>query len=123
MRCADRMEIRQLVHMARQLPRPPLLEKVKAHDVAAIAVGHPKAVGNDLADQLAQCAAKGLGHTVWHADTGLFGDAVELVDASGEVVLDVLAAVHCDHWAHCLQQLVRRRPWFGEFYPSANLID
>ena len=38
-----------------------ILEKVKAHDEHAIALGHPKAVGNDLADHHAKAAATGGG--------------------------------------------------------------
>ena len=123
LRCADRMEIRQLVHMALQLPQPPLLERFKAHYVASTAGGHPKAMGNELADQLARRAAEEPGHPVWHAAADHFGDPVQLMDASGEVVLDVLSTLHRDHWQNCLDQLVRGRPWFRELYPSPTSID
>ena len=123
LRCADRVEVRQLLHLAQQLPQPPVLEKVKAHDAVALATGHPKAVGNDLADQLARRAAEELGHPVWQPDASLFGDPVELVDASGAVIFDVLATVRRDHWALCRHQLVHGRPWFANFYPADTLLD
>ena len=50
LRCADRVELRQLIYMAMQVPEPPVLEKVKAHDEGEIAAGHPKALGNNMAD-------------------------------------------------------------------------
>ena len=121
--CADRVEVRQLVHMAVQLPSPPLLEKVKAHDTSAIAAGHPKAVGNDLADQLARRAAEEPGHPVWCSADAPFGDPVELLDASSTVVMDVVPAVHRDRWSQSRRQLVRRRTWFAEMYPADVPMD
>ena len=52
--CTDRAEVRHFIHLASQLPQPPLLEKVKAHSTEAINAGHPKAVGNDIADHAAK---------------------------------------------------------------------
>ena len=123
LRCADRVEIRQLVYMASQLPVVPVLEKVKAHDKAAIDAGHPKAIGNDLADQQARRAAKEPGHPVWKSAAGHFGDPVEILDVSGMVVMDVVSAVHRARWSHSHRQLVRGRPWFMELYPVDEPID
>ena len=123
LRCTDRVVVRQLVHMAAQLEQPPVLEKVKAHDTVAISGGHPKAVGNDMADQLAGRAATEPGHPLWPAARGPFGDTVELLDASGEVVMDVMATVRRDWWAQCRRQLVRGRPWFAGLYPDDTPMD
>ena len=123
LQCMDRVEIRQLVHMAVQLPQPPLLEKVKAHDVAAVLAGHPKSVGNDLADSLARCAAEETGHHLWTAAVGPFGDPVEILDSGGRPMLDVLSGVRQGHWEKCRQLLFRRRPWMLQLYPTELDID
>ena len=44
--CADRREVRWLLYL-------PVLDNVAAHDVVALARGHPRAVGNDLVDAAA----------------------------------------------------------------------
>ena len=123
LQCADRVEVRQLVHMGALLALPPVLEKVKAHNEAALAAGHPKAVGNDAADHLARRAAVEPGHPVWGAAAGLFGDPVELVDAAGDVVLTVLPALRRDNWALCRRRLVLGRPWFAALFPSDVPMD
>ena len=64
--------------MAYALPNPPVLEKVRAHDTAALAARHPKAVGNDLADHFAKRAAEEAGHPIWAPALGSFGDPVQL---------------------------------------------
>ena len=75
LQCADRVEVRQLITTAMASGHPPLMEKVKAHDQQAIDIGHPKAVGNDLADSCAGCAATGL-FLPWLPDSQLFGGPV-----------------------------------------------
>ena len=59
LRCADRVDIRRVLQLAAGCAVPPILEKVKAHNERAIKQGHPKAVGNDLADHQAKVAALG----------------------------------------------------------------
>jgi hypothetical protein len=77
---------------------PPALEKVKAHDAAALAIGHPKAVGNDMADTWARRAAEEPGHPVWVPPPAEFADPVELLDASGSPILDVPRALEAEWW-------------------------
>jgi hypothetical protein len=118
--CADRTEVRRFIHLARQLPQPPLLEKVKAHDTKAIDAGHPKAVGNDIADRAAKHATSASTSPPWLCPTGLFSDPVELVDAAGMVVLDVQDRVATDWWA------TKRRSFVGfkaQVYPVDVPID
>ena len=89
--CADRVEVRQFLHAASAAGISPTLEKVKAHDERAIELGHPKAAGNDRADQLAgQASATG---APWRPDAVAFGDPVELVDDAGHQEDGVLQLV------------------------------
>jgi hypothetical protein len=96
--CADRAVVRQLVASALACPLPPTLEKVKAHDAAAIAIGHPKAVGNDMADTWARRAAEEPGHPAWVPPPAEFADPVELLDSSGSPVLDVRTRLAAEWW-------------------------
>ena len=61
-----------------------LSEKLKARDQEAIAIGHPKSVGNDLAGHCAGQAA--IGAAPWLPDFDCFEDPVELVDVNGDCV-------------------------------------
>ena len=81
--------MRQVLHLAAQLDSPPVLEKVKAHDERALALGHPKAVGNDMAEGWAKRAATENNHTVWPGMVALHDDPVIVVDAGGRFVRDV----------------------------------
>jgi hypothetical protein len=96
--CADRAVVRQLVATALACPQPPALEKVKAHDAAALAIGYPKAVGNDVADMWARRAAEEPGHPVWAAPSAEFADPVELLDSAGLPILDVRSALGAAWW-------------------------
>ena len=98
LRCPDRIEVRQLVFLAHQLPFAPTLEKVKAHDEAAVAAGYPKALGNATADRLAHSAASESGHPVWSSASGPHGDPVLFRDSCGHLILDVRARLHDDWW-------------------------
>ena len=120
LRCTDRMEVRQVIHAASLLAKAPVLEKVKAHDTGAIALGVPKAVGNDMADQAAAAAASA--STLWSVARGLHGDAVELLDASGAWVADVRAAVSSTWWRNrCSGKPLR--PPLDLLYPVGLAID
>ena len=117
LRCSDRVEVRQLLHTASALEQPPVLEKVKAHDDKAVALRHPKAVGNDEADRYARSAAVDAGHAVWHPQVGKYGDPVLLRDAAGQVIWDVSAAVTQELWAQSLVRLAKRG-WLAALYPA-----
>ena len=70
-----------MIHLAEQLPSAPLLEKVKAHDSHALALQHPKAMGNDSADGWAKRAVMEAGHPAWPDVSAPFDDPVLVVDA------------------------------------------
>ena len=117
--CPDRAEVRHFIHAASTRATPPLLEKVKAHDSRLLELGHPKAVGNDAADTAAKRATR---PTIppWTRPPGLFEDAVELLDASGSVVLDVCSRFADAWWA------VRRGALTGFkelLYPASTALD
>ena len=117
--CPDRPEVRQFLHMVASCSSPPLLEKVKAHNLSAIDLGHPKAIGNDVADQAAKRAAS-LSSPVWAPPVGLFADAVQLLDSSGNTVLDVREHLTADWWR------LRRRQfsdWKTRLFPTDVDID
>ena len=80
LRCADRVEVRRVLHLAASHAHAPLLEKVKAHDDRALELGHPKAVGNDRADQLAKQAACDASIPELGVQFDQFEDPVLLVD-------------------------------------------
>ena len=120
--CIDRFAVRQVVHMASQCAHPPLLEKVLAHNDAAIAMGHPKSVGNDDADREAQCAANDPTLPPWCPDSSQHGDPIAVIDASAIPVLDVPAAFQQLWW----QRHVTSRPgrqWLGLLYPADVELD
>ena len=118
LRCADRVEVRQFISMALDLERPPVLEKVQAHNEEAISAGHPKSVGNDMADHLARRAAGDVGQPIWDSAIGPFGDPVVLLDALGVPVLDVRIALLRDWWPVRRAAVGARRVWFSHIYPA-----
>ena len=122
LRCPDRVEVRRF--LSRTPSSPPLsLEKVTAHDDAAVRLGHPKAVGNALADASARRAASEPGLPVWAGDEGLFGDPVKVFSGGGEVIQDVLAGLCEFWWRRRLASRSVRREWLDLLYPSTVSID
>ena len=113
----DRALVRQVLHLAAQLEFPPLLEKVKAHDERALAMGHPKAVGNDAADGWAKRAATEAGHAVWPGVSALHDDPVIAVDADGLSVRDVAQQLAAVWWERRHRSTARARPLLERLYP------
>ena len=116
--CPDRIEVRQLIDMALELPQAPALEKVKAHDTPAITAGHPKSAGNDMADHLARAAAEEPHHPIWDSAIGPYGDPVELLDTSGAPILDIRSSLQLAWWSIRRAKLTQRRPWFAQLFPE-----
>jgi hypothetical protein len=108
--------------MALECPQPPTLEKVKAHDDAALRLGHPKALGNDLADKFAKKAAAGIDVPVWNVDSSEFEDPVRLLDSSGSVILVVQQAFPLAFWQSA--RAARRRPhqWLDLVYDPQHPV-
>lgn len=81
--CRDRVEVRQFLDNAAKLAVAPALGKVKAHDIHAVELGHPRAVGNDLADRAAKRATLGAGVQLWgrtlHATATLWSSSTKPV--------------------------------------------
>ena len=123
LRCPDRIDIRRFLHLASQQPSPPLLEKVKAHDTAAIALGHPKSLGNDAADQHARQAATSSSSPPWAPNDQPFHDAVQLFDSSHNPILSVDDAFLHDWWARSSSACTSRRPRMLSLYPTTTPID
>ena len=98
LRCADRVEVRHVLHLAAAADQAPLFEKVKAHDECALWLRHPKAVGNDLADTLVQQAACGADVSQLAVSLVQFEDPVLLLDACGQVVRVVSCALQVVAW-------------------------
>ena len=121
--CPDRVEIREALYTASLAAVPARLEKVKAHDDAALARGWPKAVGNDLADTWARRAAASSGGPFWIPDSARFSDPVELLDATGAVVLDLASAFRRAWWQRSRKILADRRSFMAELYPPALQLD
>ena len=119
----DRGLVRYILHLAGQLTSPPLLEKVKAHDEAAVASGYPKAVGNDVADGWARRAATESGHGEAPDVSALHGDPVILVDGGGNRVLDVSAALVAAWWERRHRSTARARPLLERLYPRDVPVD
>jgi hypothetical protein len=117
LRCPDRRELRWLLSLAAGCPAVPVLEKVKAHDTEALRIGHPKAVGNDLADAAARQAASQPETTPFTVDLVPFGDPVDLLDGAGRQVEDVRGALHDWWWARRQLSRSARRPWLDLLYP------
>ena len=104
LRCTDRFDVRQVLAASLGCAPPPSLRKVKAHNDGAISAGHPLAVANDVADSLAKQAARATTLPSW-APPDSCHDAVELLDASGDPVLDVEAVFPLAWWRR------QRRAW------------
>ena len=117
LRCADRREVRWVLSLAASRP-PALLEKVLAHDSAALAMQHPKAVGNDLADAAARRAASSSGVPVFAEDLSTFGDPVEMLDGFGSLVSDVRGTLADVWWARRHSGRRRPRPFLDLLYPA-----
>jgi ribonuclease HI len=114
---AERALVRQVVHFALQLEAPPLLEKVKAHNEPAIAAGHPKAVGNDIADSWAKRAATEPGHAEWPITLVQYWDPVILEDADGTPVWEPQSALLVAWWGRRHRSAARARPLLEQLYP------
>ena len=116
-------ELCHFLHLAASLPSPPSLEKVKAHDDAAISIGHPKALGNDAADRCARKASSSPSVPLWDPVDRPFRDAVEFRDAAGLPILNVEVALTRDWWIQASQSCTARRPRLAALYPSSIDID
>ena len=121
--CPDRVSVRQVISLASECPAPPLLEKVQAHDEAGIALGHPKAMGNDMADQEAKKAANDPWVPVWSPDASLYGDPVEILDASGSQVMQVKPAYQQLWWRQQVTSRATTRAWLQSLYPDGMEVD
>ena len=119
----DRVEARRLIHLARGLPLAPCLVKVKAHDAEGIRIGHPRALGNELADQWAKRAASGGDFPMWSAGHGEHGDPVELLDAQGRVVGAVRGALAEVWWLRRHRSQAKARPWLEQLYHEEKPLD
>jgi len=119
----DRLEVRRLVHMAHCLVTPPVLGKVKAHDESGIRLGHPRAKGNDAADRWAKQAATVTGHPLWPTESREYGDPVELLDTSGEVVMHVEKALAMAWWQRRQRSRARARPFLEQLFPIDVPVD
>ena len=113
----DRALVRHVIHQANQLASLPLLEKVKAHDDQALAMGHPKAVGNDAADTWAKRAATETGHTLWSGTTALHDDPVIAVDRDGLPVRDFTHNLAKIWWERRHRSTAQARPLLEWLYP------
>lgn len=123
LRCADRVEVRRVLQLAASCAAPPILEKVQAHDVRAVELGHPKAVGNDREDFHANTAALNNGMTAMEWDPLSLEDAVLFRDSVGSVVRDVrqgLAKVNWRSWGSAPRRLC---PLMDLLYPGALDVD
>jgi hypothetical protein len=123
LRCADRVEVRRVLHLAASCERAPVLEKVKAHDEHGIEIGYPKAVGNDQADRSAKLAATRVDMPEIAMDLMPFEDPVLLKDGAGRVIRDVAAALETVDWRRRGLAPRRVRPLLDLLYPSGVLID
>ena len=121
--CSDRHEVRWVLSLAAAQSPAPSLEKIKAHDQRALDLGHPKAIGNNLADQAARSAATLPSCPQFHIDLSPFHDPVELLDASGAPVLGVKDALQMLWWERRQQSCSSRRPWMNQLYPTAVPLD
>jgi len=105
-----------MIGMALECPHPPSLEKVKAHDSHGLDMGHPKALGNDMADQHAKRAALEAGVPLWELDSSPYEDPVQILDSSGNVVLVVQQAFPVAFWQCSRAKRGRPRQWLDLLY-------
>ena len=70
LRCADRVEVRQVLAAVKACIGQPTLEKVRAHDDRGLRLGLEKAIGNDVVDALVKRAAQEPGHPPWPSSDG-----------------------------------------------------
>jgi ribonuclease HI len=122
LRCHDRAEVRRFMHFAIQRTAAPRLEKVKAHNSEWLQLGHPMAVGNDLADALAKRAASEDGVPLWPQPEEAFRDPLELLDMRGAVV-DVPTMFEAAWWRRCRRRRKQPRRWLDELYRDELPID
>jgi hypothetical protein len=121
--CDDRVEVRQFIAEAlSSAAPPPTLVKVKAHDDHGLALGHPMAVGNDLADQWAKLAAGDPTIVQWRPAHALHGDPVELRNAADDLVGSAAAAFAPAWWQRCSPS-TSSRAWLRLLYPADVAID
>lgn len=123
LRCADRVEVRRVLHLAAGLVLAPRLEKVKAHDDSALEMGHPKAVGNDRADYFAKRAAWDVGIPQLDVPLSEFEDPVLLLNGSEDVIQDVSHALQTVDWRDRGSLPRRARPMLDMLYPAGLDID
>ena len=121
--CPHRVSVRQLLSMASQCPSPPLLEKVLAHNSVGIQLGHPKSLGNDEADRAAAIAAATPTVGTWTPNESLFGDPVELHDATGRWVTCVQQVLLGQWWRRQMAGQRSRRQWLQQLYPDHVQVD
>ena len=119
----DRALVRHVIHLAEQLASPPVLEKVKAHDDRAIALQHPKAVGNDTADRWAKRAANEATHPLWRDMSAPYDDPVLAVDALGLPVWDIGRQLAEIWWDRRHRTTARARPLLERLYPRDRPVD
>lgn len=124
LRCDLRPLVRQVLGEAQLCAAPPVLEKVLAHNEAWIRLGHPMAVGNDQADRAAKLAAAAPTRESLAACTGSCGDAVEVLDAAGDVVWHVSSAFPPAWWARVRARTSRGpRPRLDPLFPLGLEVD
>ena len=122
LRCGERDVVRHILHLAASGGWP-RLQKVKAHDTEALALGRPQAVGNDLADSWAKRAATEEGVPLWDGPGEAYADPVELMTASGERVLDIQASVEAVWWSKARSaRRARPRRWLELLNPETVAV-
>ena len=125
LQCPLRSLVRQLIAAARTSPAPPALVKVKAHDAAALDLQHPRALGNDRADHWAKQAATGTATETWTTSPHSFGDAVELLDHTGQPISDVQSVFPTVWWQRCRRAWASKgpRPRLDVLFPLDTTFD
>ena len=116
LKCADRTEVRAILHNASgQLH---LLEKVKAHRTDGEASSDPRVAWNDRADCEAKWAASDCTDTpVWVEQTR-FADQVQILDERGRWIVNLPETLRNRWWEIGRLQIGRRRPeTLGLLYP------
>jgi len=97
------------------------LEKVKAHDAAAVRSGSRRALGNDRVDGLAKEAAQGANLTF--TPDLRFADVVLFKDSSGALIFDVGQAITPLWWDQQRREGATRRTWLAQLYPAGEDLD